>query len=404
MEAGFRGDGIGVAVLDSGVSPTIDVEAVAEVDIVEPDGLSADYFGHGTHAAGIIAGSGEASLCRSCYRSFRGIAPGARIYSVKVLDGSGKGRVSDVIAGIDWVLRHHEAEGIRVMNISLGHPVDEPYTTDPLCSAVEEAWKAGIVVIVSAGNQGGDGNATITSPGNHPSVITVGAAEDWGSIETSDDIVASFSSLGPTRIDGVLKPDILAPGTGVVSLRSPGSLLDEALPGQVLRLSEYMTDPTFGDGESPYIAMSGTSTAAPAVAAAAALLLSQDRDATPDDIKARLLVSARKMNDSIVARGAGLLDVASALELGAAGLSAVSAPSPRLRIVIDAQGAEAVAFEEIGSAWGDPEAWPSELIWGGQETWGLGESWMAAEAWSAAGQTGVVPFPAEGAFAVWGFR
>jgi serine protease AprX len=379
---GLRGSGVTVAVLDSGVSQTVDLEKLIEIDIVEEDGIPADYFGHGTHVAGIIAGTGQASLCEDCVRTFSGIASGAQIVSVKVLDGRGDGRVSDVIAGVDWVIRNHEARGIRIMSLALGHPVGEPFPTDPLCQAVERAWQAGIVVVVSAGNAGRWGYATITSPGNHPSVITVGAAEDWDSEETSDDMVAPFSSMGPTLLDGVIKPDIIAPGTGIVSLRSPGSLLDDALSRHRLMLSDYMLYPAFGDGEAPYITLSGTSTASAAVAGAAAILLSQDPDASPDDVKARLLIGARKINEAIVARGAGLLNIATALELGAAGVTATETRSPRLHVMYDEDDGRTVEIQDAGTAWGNPLTWSSELIWGEPSTWGVSPAWTDAAVWA----------------------
>jgi serine protease AprX len=402
---GVTGRGVAVAVLDSGVEPVGDLgppgtTLVAEVDIVEPDGRPADPFGHGTHVAGIIAGSGAASSGPGAFRTFRGIAPGARIVSVKVLNAQGWGTVGEILAGVDWVLLNHEALGIRVMNLSLGHPVEESYATDPLCQALETAWRAGITVVVSAGNLGGHGYATITSPANDPLVITVGAAQDWGSPEVTDDLVASFSSRGPTAVDGVIKPDILAPGSSITSLRSPGSYLDAALPHRRAAWSEFTTEA--GSGETPYISLSGTSMAAPVVAGAAALLLQQDPEATPDDVKARLMAGAVKIDDAIVARGAGLLDVGASLALGAAGVVSMDSRSPRLIVTVDADGTQNVEIQEIGTAWGDPATWSSLQVWGEIAIWGVGAQWSDTAVWGEIAIWGAAAQTVESQIAIWG--
>ena len=384
----LTGRGVAVAVFDSGVEPSADFgtpdnpTVATEIDIVEPDGRHADLFGHGTHVAGIIAGSGLSSSGAGSFRTFRGIAPGARIVSVKVLSAEGSGSVSGAIYGIDWVMRNHELYGIRVMNLSLGHPVDESYTTDPLCQAVEIAWRSGIVVVASAGNLGGTGYATVTSPANDPAVISVGAAQDWGTPETTDDLVAPFSSRGPTAIDGVIKPDILAPGTGISSIRSAGSFIDNLLEQRRVRLSDFLTVPTVDDGDSPFISLSGTSAAAAIVSGAAAILLEQDPNATPDDIKARLMMGARKIDDAIVARGAGLLDIGASLAFGATGVKSLGSPSPRLIVAREASGPGRVDVQEIGVAWGDPATWSSQRVWGDPSIWGVSAQWSDAGVWS----------------------
>ena len=166
-----------------------------------------DQFGHGTHVAGIIGGLESDAIAGDS-----GVAPNTGIVSIRVLDGEGRGVTSDVMAGLDWILANAAQEKIRVVNLSLGKAVTESAAIDPLVAAAEAVWNAGIVVIVSAGNFGRDGNFTITSPGNSPKLITVGSLTDNGTNTFSDDYVSTFSSRGPTSLDNFLKPDLVAPG------------------------------------------------------------------------------------------------------------------------------------------------------------------------------------------------
>src|SRR5580765_3884795 len=194
-----NGSGIGVAVIDSGVNPhpALKNRIVANVSLVTDDPSFLDAFGHGTHVAGIIAGSGTAALgVTSLYTG--GIAPGANIINVRVLGADGSGLTSDVIAGIDWAIANRTKYNIRVINLSLGHPVTEPSATDPLCEEVLNATNAGIVVVASAGNSGKLADGTpilggISSPGNSPWAITVGALNTWGTTDRSDDSVTTYS-------------------------------------------------------------------------------------------------------------------------------------------------------------------------------------------------------------------
>ena len=242
-ESLLKGAGVTIAMLDSGVAPHADIQTlVASIDFVGNPGATAvldlpddstraesssvDPNGHGTHVAGILVGSGS----HSDEGRLAGIAPAASLVSVRVLDEAGGGRTSDVLAGLQWVLDHKDELGIRVLNLSLGHPVYEPAAQDPLVQEVEALWSAGIVVVCSAGNAGRDGDGTISSPCNSREVISVGASNDRKTPDTSDDTVATYSSRGPTRIDLVAKPDLLAPGNRIVSTRSPGSHLDLLAP------------------------------------------------------------------------------------------------------------------------------------------------------------------------------
>ena len=153
----------------------------------------------------------------------------------QVPGSTGVGYTSDVIAGIDWAVANRSRYGIRVINLSLGHAVSEPAAFDPLCQAVARAVLAGIVVVASAGNygvtsQGAPVLGGITSPGNSPYAITVGAIDTAGTVTRSDDTVAPYSSKGPTRYDMAVKPDIVAPGTRIVSLEAQGSYLARNYP------------------------------------------------------------------------------------------------------------------------------------------------------------------------------
>ncbi len=180
-----------------------------------------DQYGHGTHVAGLIAGSGAPSG-----GLYPGIATNATLIGLKVLDGVGSGYTSNVIAALEFAVTNKQALGIDVINLSLGHPVFEPAATDPLVQAVEAAARAGIVVVVSAGNFGKNpttgevGYAGIASPGNAPSAITVGALDTKGTRTPFDDSVAPYSSRGPTWYDGQAKPDVVAPGHALTAVSS----------------------------------------------------------------------------------------------------------------------------------------------------------------------------------------
>jgi serine protease AprX len=189
-----------------------------------------DEYGHGTHIAGII---GEGSR-----DGFTGMAPGAWIVNLKVLEADGSGKTSDVIEAIDWAIKYRRLFNIRVINLSLGHPVFESYRDDPLCQAAERAADAGILVVAAAGNFGKaeDGRPIVggvIAPGNTPSVLTVGALNTRGTARRSDDVMATFSSRGPPLIDGVLKPELAAPGNRIVAASALGGYLARTFPERV---------------------------------------------------------------------------------------------------------------------------------------------------------------------------
>ena len=297
--AGFTGEGVDVALIDSGVAP---VEGLLGADkIVNGPDLSfegsfpevryLDTFGHGTHMAGIIAGNDGVA------GGFSGVAPGARIVSVKVANNEGATDVSQVLAGIDWAVQHRDDDGlnIRVLNLSFGTDSIQPYVIDPLSFAVETAWRKGIVVVVAGGNQG-YGTIQLNNPALNPTILAVGGSDPLGTMDTTDDIVAEFSSRGNVTRG----PDIVAPGRSVVSLRNPGSFIDEMHPaGRV------------GDR---FFRGSGTSQSAAVVSGAAALLLEQRPGLTPDQVKRLLKVTADTLKTSPPQQqGAGQIDLEAAM-------------------------------------------------------------------------------------------
>jgi serine protease AprX len=300
--SGVNGQGIVVAVVDSGISPhaALTNKVIANVSLVTGDSSVADKFGHGTHVAGIIAGNTTAA--QSVTGLFNGgIAPGVQLVNVRVLGADGWGRTSDVIAGIQWVIANRARYNIRVINLSLGHPVMEPSATDPLCEVVADAVRAGIVVVAAAGNDGiaADGSRVlggINSPGNSPMAITVGSLNTWGTAKRDDDTVTTYSSRGPTPFDGAVKPDVAAPGNKIVSLEAYGS----RIPAQYSYLHRA------GSGTNSYMQLSGTSMAAPIVSGGVALLLQGTPSMGPSQVKMALQAGATYVpNGGLMGAGAG---------------------------------------------------------------------------------------------------
>jgi serine protease AprX len=314
------GAGVTVAVLDSGVTTNTDLAAsriVGWKDFVNGQPAPYDDAGHGTYVAGLIAGDGTASLPLDdggyATVQLRGVAPAADIVGIKVLDEVGQGRTSTMIAGIAWTIAHKDDYNIRVLNISIGGNPVSSFTRDPVDQAVEAAWRSGITVVCAAGNEGDFGSGGVLSPGNDPFVITVGATNTWQTADVTDDVVASYSSVGPTLFDEVAKPDLVAPGNRLISLRTQGSYIDTNFPGNVVPLVEYAPDALPGT-VSNYLRLSGTSTSAPVVAGAAALMIGADPRLTPDDVKVRLMGTADHVaGASALQQGAGTLDVDEAL-------------------------------------------------------------------------------------------
>lgn len=281
-EKKLTGKDVTIAVIDTGIHPHKDLEGriVGFKDFVNQKEEPYDDNGHGTHCAGDAAGNGAASSGK-----YKGPAYEANLIGIKVLNKMGSGTLESIMEGVEWCLQYNETrpdKKINVISMSLGADAQkyEEENKDPMVQMVEKAWEKGIVVCVAAGNSGPNAQ-TIASPGVSDRVITVGASDDHNTVDKKDDEVASFSSRGPT-IYGLTKPDLLAPGVNIVSLRSPNSYIDK------LQKSNRV------DGE--YFSMSGTSMATPICAGVVALLLEHIPNATPDQIKQMLLDGADKLD------------------------------------------------------------------------------------------------------------
>ncbi|MFC4770300.1 S8 family peptidase [Effusibacillus consociatus] len=293
QQSGLTGKGVTIGVIDTGIYPHPDLtqprnRIIAFKDFVNNRTEPYDDNGHGTHVAGDAAGNGLKSQGK-----YRGSAPEADLVGVKVLNKQGSGQLSSVIAGIEWCVVNCHLFGIRIISLSLGSTATTASKDDPVCQAVEKAWKAGLVVVVAAGNEG-PASGTIASPGISPSVITVGAADDHNTVSQSDDTAANFSSRGPT-IEGLTKPDILAPGVAITSLRSPRSFLDKSNSGA--RVGDW------------YFTLSGTSMATPIVSGAIAQILEQKPNLTPDQVKALLKEHAVDLGLDPNTQGSGEVNV-----------------------------------------------------------------------------------------------
>ena len=296
---GWTGAGVAVALVDTGIDKVGDLAGRVKggIDLTDEGDPYTDSFGHGTFLAGILAGDGNAS-----HGANRGVAPGADLVPVKIAGASGATDVSHVLAAIQWVVSFHDKYGIRVMNLSLGTDSTQPYLRSPLNYAVERAWDAGLVVVASASNSGPK-PGTVAKPGDDPLVITVGAVDDNATVTRQDDIMAGFSGVGPTAADGLLKPDLVAPGRSVLGLRAPGSAVDAANPGS--------------RAGNDYFKGSGTSFSAAIVSGAAALLLDKEPGLTPDQIKNRLTSTAAPGPvGQLNVDGAGSLDAYAAATAG----------------------------------------------------------------------------------------
>jgi serine protease AprX len=294
---GYTGQGVTVAVLDSGIAPVADLtqpssRIIAAVDFVDSTAGVGDPGGHGTHIAGIIAGNGTDSA-----GGYQGIAPEANLIDVRVLNEGGTANMSTVIRGIQWVVNNRSAYNIRVLNISLGTTAIANYRVSPLAAAVEMAWFSGIVVVTSAGNSG-PLPTTVSSPADDPFVISVGCLDDNQTLDPLDDLVPDFSARGPT-LYGHVKPDLVAPGRKVISLRSPGSYLDELLPERRV-------------GES-YFRLTGTSMSAPVVSGIVALMLERNPGLKPNQVKNILRQSTRTLPWEANTVGTGVVDAYAAV-------------------------------------------------------------------------------------------
>lgn len=297
----LQGQGMTVAVIDSGINDGHQdladsngtTRVIANVNLSSITNNQKDKYGHGTHIAGIIGGNGYHSDGK-----YTGVAPKVNLINVKVCDDQGEATTSDVVDGLQWVLENKDIYNIRLVNLSMNSTMAESYHTSPLDAALEILWFNGIVVVVSAGNSGIDmGNGVLFPPANDPFIITVGAIDDQGTSSTVDDMLASYSAYGITT-DGISKPDIVAPGTDIISLlpNPKGELWKEHRENLVKD-----TDPV-----AHYFRMSGTSMASAVTAGAVALLLQDEPNLNPDQVKYRLMSTAHEFG---AGSGAGYLDV-----------------------------------------------------------------------------------------------
>jgi len=366
---GINGSGVTVAVLDTGIDanlPDFGGRVIAGVNLANlrnPLAWNVDQFGHGTFVSGLVASDGQSSNGQ-----YMGVAPGADLVSIKVANGSGITTESTVIEGVAWAIANEASDGIQVLNMSLGVEPSSPSALDPLDQAIEQAWRAGIVVVTSAGNAG-PYNGTITSPGDDPLAITVGAMDDGGADNPAGFAMPTFSSVGPTLYDGWFKPDVVAPGRSVVSLIPPNSTI-------------ALENPQASIGRHNFVG-SGTSFSAAIVSGLVALLLQADPSLTPDQVKAALLFGASPgpIGNPLV-DGHGIANVVAAAAVGGQVFLNQSAAAA-------AESTSPPATVSLSSTW-TASTW-NPANWSG-------EAWSAAPP-SAAGTTTSATNPANGS--VW---
>jgi len=392
---GWTGAGVDVALIDSGVVPTVNGLSTPGKVVFGPD-ISfdsqndnlryLDAFGHGTHLAGIIAGRDDEAMPPYDSTSndrFLGVAPDSRIVSVKVANAGPVTDVSQVLAAIDWVVQHRNDNGlnIRVLNLSFGTDGVQDYRLDPLTYAAEVAWAHGIVVVVSAGNSQ-FGSSKLNNPAYDPFVIAVGANDTKGTYDTGDDQVPSWSAQG----DGVRNPDLVAPGKSIVSLRVPNSNIDQTYP------TGFVSDRFFRG--------SGTSQAAAVVSGAAAVLLQQRPELTPDQVKALLTSTATPLpTTDPVSQGAGELNLRDAVRAvtpansgqpyePATGTGSLELARGSVHVVDDGGNVLSGEQDIFGTPW-DGQTWSGQT-WSGQTwsggTWN-GQTW-SGQTWSGQSWSG----------------
>ena len=399
-QRGWTGDGIDVALIDSGVAPVpgIEMQVVNGPDLSfdsqAPNLTQVDTYGHGTHMAGLIAGRDAwippGKEDEEYDHAFVGAAPGARIVSIKVASSDGATDVSQVIAAIDWVVQHRNSDGlnIRVLNLSFGTDGTQDYRLDPLAYAAEVAWLHGIVVVVAAGNSG-FGTPQLNNPAYDPYVIAVAGDDTKGTDDPKDDVIPSWQ----TRGNAIRHPDLVAPAKSIISLRDPASVVDE-------------TNPNARVGTSRFFRGSGSSQAAAIVSGAVATLLDQHPELTPDQVKALLMQTAVPLpNADPVSQGAGLINMHRAREAKVSTVAAAVQTWPRSTGLGSLQLARGTITTEdegvildgeqtiFGDTW-DATSWAASswdgTTWSGGEwnarTWSgdcwCGSSW-SARTWSA---------------------
>jgi subtilisin family serine protease len=374
---GITGKGVTIAVLDTGVwtggGEDFQSRILASIDLVAGGNkpVAGDPYGHGTHVTSIAAGGAVTKQ-----GTYFGIAPDANLVIVRAFDGYGLGTYTNVIAGLNWVVANQLKYKIRVLNLSFGAPPQSNYWDDPLNQAVMAAWKAGIVVVVSAGNEG-PGAMTIGVPGNVPYVITTGALTDnYTPYDPTDDRLASFSSTGPT-FEGFVKPEVVAPGGHMV-----GSMWYQSHLANIHRRSMTNKESLF--------TMSGTSQAAAVTSGVVALMLQANPALTPDSVKCRLLASASPavtaagaLAYSVFQQGAGLINASNAISS-----SAVGCANRGLNIAADLAGTQHFGGPANQDANGDyyvmdmaGRTWGAPLLGDGY-TWSKGYTWTEGYSWT----------------------
>ena len=383
-----------IAVVDSGIDASRDDfggRVLGQVSLASLTPNSpGDGYGHGTFVAGIAAG--EAG-------GFAGVAPKANLYSIDVMNDDGESTVADIIAACDWILQNKAQYNIRVANFSLHATNPASLFFDPLDQAVEKLWLNGVVVVTASGNYAEDGaeSGVPYAPGNDPFVITVGAADIDNTVPTADDTAAPWSAWGTTP-DGFMKPDLSAPGRYVIGPVTAGA-------GLAIERPEAVTSGTNG-----YMQLSGTSFASPMVAGAAAMLLAQPPDWTPDQVKGALMVSASATPVATPGSlGVGELDVALARKVTDppnpnAGLDQYLTTGSDGSVTFDSSAWQSAA--STNGAW-DDAAWSSaawsSAAWGsaawGSAAWGSA-AWASA-AWASAAWASAAWASAAWASAAW---
>ena len=401
---GITGKDVTVAVIDTGIAPVAGLSTPGKV-MNGPD-LSfesqragtryVDGYGHGTHMAGIIAGRDDKFDPKNPNPTkFAGVAPDAQLLNVKVGAADGGADVSQVIAALDWVVAHRKDNGmnVRVVNLAYGTESVQPWQVDPLARAVENAWKAGLVVVTAAGNDGLDA-PSLLMPAVDPHVLAVGAVDDAGTATPADDVVADFTNGGnETR-----RPDVLAPGKSVVSLRVPGSYVDTQHPEGLVT----------GDVSNRFFRGSGTSQATAVTSGEVALLLQARPGLSPDQVKALLMSTADPLSENPnPAMGAGVTDLVGALTAAVPSSSAAATlpestgtgsleASRGGEHVLDLADGGVLAGEvdALGSPWDGP-AWAAAEArgtawvggsWNGR-VW-TGKAWLKGGDFAAAAWTG----------------
>jgi serine protease AprX len=389
----WTGNGVGVAVIDSGLEMSAEFQyrVKAFYDFTNGRAVATaafDDYGHGTHVAGTIGGSGALSY----NYAYHGLAPKVTFVILKVLDKTGAGYTSDVIRAIDFAVANRSTLGIDIINLSLGHPIYESAATDPLVQAVERASEAGVIVVAAGGNYGKNlttglpGFGGITSPGNAPSAITVGADKTQNTVTRSDDRIADYSSAGPTWYDAFAKPDVVSPGHNIVAVAAKHGTL-------------YQTYPQLTDTDPDYMRLSGTSMASAVTTGSIALLVEANRYAnyyparpslTPNAVKAILEYTAFGIHDDAgveydpLRKGAGSLNTKGAIDLA----RAIDTATPQGSSWLTTTPYHWTTIGNETLVWNQAITWGSAIMWGStvdvnQSAWGTAIMWGSSTSWSS---------------------